>query len=67
MRERYEELYPAYQQLARKLTAIYQDCEDVEVEGKLSVSTEEVAKMAARWKKWHAELAEIRQWFDVES
>lgn len=67
MRERYEELYPAYQQLARKLTAIYQDCEDVEVEGRLSNSTEEVAKMAARWKKWHAELAEIRQWFDVES
>lgn len=67
MRERYEELYPAYQQLARKLTAIYQSCEDVEVEGRLNVSKEEVAKLAARYKKWHTELAEIRQWFDVES
>lgn len=63
MRERYEELYPAYELLTKKLTTIYQDCEDVELEGHLNTTTEEVAKLAARFQKWHNELQDIRQWF----
>lgn len=64
MRERYEELFPAYQQLTKKLVGVYQDCEDVEEEGEVGLSKDEVAKMAQRWQKWHNELEGIRQWFD---
>lgn len=64
MRERYEELFPAYQLLTKKLVGVYQDCEDVEVEDDLNVTKAEVAKMAQRWQKWHNELEGIRQWFE---
>jgi hypothetical protein len=66
MRERYEELYPAYQQLAQKLMVVYQTAEDAKVDGGPVVAKEEVDKMVARWQKWHAELEGIRACFGDE-
>lgn len=66
MRDRYEELYPAYEQLAQKLTVVYQDCESVEAIGAVHYDVEEIERLAKKWQKWHAELEQIRQWFDVD-
>ena len=60
MRDRYEELYPAYEQLTRKLTRIHCIAED---DGTVDAGREEVERMVGKWKKWHAELAAIRIWF----
>ena len=59
LRDRYEELFPAYQQLAKKLAKVHRACED----GNPEVPSAEVRKMVGKWEKWHAELAEIRNWF----
>ncbi|OCF37515.1 hypothetical protein I316_00640 [Kwoniella heveanensis BCC8398] len=61
LRERYEELFPAYQQLTKKLAKVHQSAESEA--GLQGVSEEEVGKLVKRWEKWHNELAEIRRWF----
>jgi hypothetical protein len=63
MRERYEELYPAYQQLTQKLMVVYQDAEDAKLDEGTVASKEEVDKMVTRWQKWHTELEGIRACF----
>lgn len=71
LRERYEELFPAYQLLAQRLAAIHQACEDVSAGGAgaagdgvgLGVSAEELTKLVGRWERWHKELEGIRRWF----
>jgi len=60
MRDRYEELFPAYQQLTEKLARVHRAAEDGEDVG---VGKEEVGKMVGKWGRWHAELAGIRVWF----
>lgn len=60
LRDRYEELYPAYNLLANKLSKIHQMAES----GKeLGSSEAEIKKMVGKWEKWHKELTEIRRWF----
>lgn len=57
LRERYEELFPAYQQLTRKMVKVHQAAEVGEG------NVEEVEKMVERWGRWHKELEGIRRWF----
>ncbi|WWC67735.1 uncharacterized protein I206_101647 [Kwoniella pini CBS 10737] len=60
LRDRYEELYPAYQQLTKKLTKYHQAAEnDMKIDDNLN----ELNKMVAKWEKWHKELEGIRRWF----
>ncbi|KAK4686585.1 hypothetical protein P7C73_g3552, partial [Tremellales sp. Uapishka_1] len=67
LRERYEELFPAYQQLATKLVELHHRCsegeEGGEEEGEV-VDKVELEKMVGKWQKWHKELSEIRSWFE---
>lgn len=66
LRDRYEELYPAYQLLTRKLMALHQTAEGVEVgDGEVVVlpSKGELEKMVGKWERWHKELSGIRRWF----
>ncbi|WVQ97872.1 hypothetical protein IAU59_004988 [Kwoniella sp. CBS 9459] len=65
LRERYEELFPAYEQLTRKLAKVHQSAENGGP-GLQSLSEEEVSKMVKKWEKWHNELGEIRRWFGDE-
>lgn len=60
LRDRYEELYPAYNLLANKLSKIHQMAESGEEVGS---SEAEIKKMVGKWEKWHKELTEIRRWF----
>ena len=60
MRDRYEELYPAYEQLTRKLIRIHCVAED---DGTVDAEREEVERMVGKWKKWHVELTAIRACF----
>jgi hypothetical protein len=63
LRERYEELFPAYEQLSRKLAKLHRDAEAEEEGEVVEMNDKELAKMVARWEKWHAELEGIRRWF----
>lgn len=56
LRDRYEELYPAYQQLTQKLAAAHEAAERDQVYTPLA----ETERMVAKWEKWHAELSQIR-------
>ncbi|WVQ84082.1 hypothetical protein IAT38_006227 [Cryptococcus sp. DSM 104549] len=60
LRDRYEELFPAYQQLTDKLSRVHTAAERGEAEG---VDKAGLEKMVGKWRKWHKELAEIRRWF----
>ncbi|WVQ76814.1 hypothetical protein IAR50_006488 [Cryptococcus sp. DSM 104548] len=60
LRDRYEELYPAYQKLAEKLSRVHHAAEAGE---ELGVSELEIRKMAGKWERWHMELSDIRKWF----
>ena len=60
MRDRYEELFPAYQQLTRKLAKVHRAAEDGEDMG---MGREVVEGMVEKWQRWHAELAGIRVCF----
>lgn len=65
LRDRYEELFPAYQLLTQRLAGLHRAAEGVQVgdaEAEV-VPSSEVTKMIAKWEKWHAELAGIRRWF----
>ncbi|WVF70010.1 hypothetical protein IAT40_004796 [Kwoniella sp. CBS 6097] len=62
LRERYEELFPAYQQLTKKLAKVHQSAENGGA-GLQGLSEDEVGKMVKRWERWHHELGEIRRWF----
>jgi len=77
LRDRYEELFPAYQQLTRKLVELHQvastvkvgeDEDDGEEEGEvvslsMGIKQEDVEKMVKKWNRWHTELEDIRRWF----
>lgn len=63
LRERYEELFPAYEQLSRKLAKLHRDAEAEEEGEVVEMDDKELAKMVARWEKWHRELEGIRRWF----
>lgn len=72
LRERYEELFPAYQMMTKKLAKLHRAAEvdEEQEEGevgsggpRLGVKPGEVEKMVARWEKWHHELEGIRRWF----
>ncbi|WWD22156.1 hypothetical protein CI109_106645 [Kwoniella shandongensis] len=60
LRDRYEELFPAYEQLTKKLMKVHKAAESGEEVG---FGEEEVAKMVGKFERWHKELAEIRRWF----
>ncbi|ORY20709.1 hypothetical protein BCR39DRAFT_554905 [Naematelia encephala] len=61
LRERYDELFPAYQLLTKRLAKVHAAAEGSgEPAG---VGVEEVEKMVSKWEKWHNELAGIRRWF----
>ncbi|WWC87098.1 uncharacterized protein L201_001984 [Kwoniella dendrophila CBS 6074] len=62
LRDRYEELYPAYQQLTKKLTKIHQSAEHFTV-GDNFIDQSELSKLVKKWEKWHKELENIRRWF----
>jgi hypothetical protein len=65
MRDRYEELFPAYQLLTRRLVNLHSAAEGIQLgdaEAEV-VSKEEVGKMVNKWERWHTELAGIRRWF----
>jgi hypothetical protein len=66
LRDRYEELYPAYHLLTIKLSALHRAAEGMEI-GEEAVevlpSTAEMEKMVKKWERWHMELAGIRKWF----
>ncbi|WWC59219.1 uncharacterized protein I303_101769 [Kwoniella dejecticola CBS 10117] len=61
LRDRYEELYPAYQQLTKKLTKFHQAAENGLKVDKGDVG--ELDKLVIKWEKWHKELEGIRRWF----
>ncbi|WVQ69040.1 uncharacterized protein L199_007252 [Kwoniella botswanensis] len=69
LRDRYEELYPAYQQLTKKLSRIHQAAEsgmkvNNENEDDNGITDEnELNKLVGKWQKWHNELEGIRRWF----
>ena len=67
LRERYEELSPAYQLLTKKLAKLHRAAEQGEGEegevGSLGMDQSEVTKLVTRWEKWHRELEGIRRWF----
>lgn len=57
LRDRYEELYPAYQIATERLVELHRAADAGEpVAG-------DIAKLVQKWEKWHAELASIRKWF----
>ncbi|KAK8846784.1 hypothetical protein IAR55_005872 [Kwoniella newhampshirensis] len=60
LRDRYEELFPAYQQLTKKLIKVHQAAESGLDVG---IGEEGVGVMVRKWERWHKELAEIRRWF----
>ena len=60
MRDRYEELFPAYEQLTKRLARLHKAAEGGQ---EVEVRKEEVEKMVGKWTKWHEELADIRMWF----
>ncbi|KAK6903944.1 hypothetical protein I203_107455 [Kwoniella mangroviensis CBS 8507] len=69
LRDRYEELYPAYQQLTKKLSRIHQAAEsgmkvnnDTEDDDEIT-DEDELNKLVGKWQKWHNELEGIRRWF----
>jgi len=63
MRDRYEELFPAYEQLSKKLAKVHRAAESgVSVD----IGKEKVEKMVKKWEKWHEELSGIRMWFGGE-
>jgi hypothetical protein len=59
MRERYEELIPAYELLTGRLRRLHEDAQ----EGEVGLKQEEVGKLVERWGRWHKELEGIRRWF----
>ncbi|ORX34421.1 hypothetical protein BD324DRAFT_683372 [Kockovaella imperatae] len=61
LRDRYEELFPAYQLYTKKLVKI-QEALDHGEEGEV-VDEVEVERMVKKWQKWHRELEDIRRWF----
>lgn len=63
LRERYEELYPAYQLLSQKLAKIHRDAETEEEGEVVDMDEKELRKMVTRFEKWHRELEGIRKWF----
>lgn len=63
LRERYEELFPAYEQLSNKLAKLHRDAEAEEEGEVVEMDQRELAKMVAKWEKWHRELEGIRKWF----
>lgn len=66
LRDRYEELYPAYQQMTLKLIALHRAAEGVELgDGDATIIPEkmDLAKMVKKWERWHNELMGIRRWF----
>lgn len=63
LRERYEELFPAYEQLSKKLAKLHRDAEAEEEGEVVEMDGKELAKLVARWEKWHGELEGIRRWF----
>ena len=64
LRERYEELFPAYEQLSRKLAKLHQDAEADDFEQEVEIDNQELQKLVSRWNRWHAELSSIRNWFE---
>ncbi|KAI9635404.1 uncharacterized protein MKK02DRAFT_32836 [Dioszegia hungarica] len=66
LRDRYEELYPAYQILTTKLIGLHRAAEGVEL-GEADIemlpTKEEMEKLVKKWERWHKELAGIRRWF----
>ncbi|WVW78677.1 hypothetical protein I302_100637 [Kwoniella bestiolae CBS 10118] len=64
LRDRYEELYPAYQQLTKKLSRIHQAAESgMKVDGDAGTDEVELNRLVGKWQKWHNELEGIRRWF----
>jgi hypothetical protein len=65
LRDRYEELFPAYQLLTQRLAGLHRAAEGIQVGDAEAdvVPSSEVTKMIAKWEKWHVELAGIRRWF----
>ena len=61
MRDRYEELFPAYQQLIGRLARIMEDIERGET---ATYGKQDVEILVKKYEKWHAELSGIRIWFD---
>jgi hypothetical protein len=59
LRDRYDELYPAYQKLTLELAAIHQAAEQDQLHTALS----ETQRMVLKWERWHAELSRIRLCF----
>ncbi|WRT64970.1 uncharacterized protein IL334_001911 [Kwoniella shivajii] len=60
LRDRYEELYPAYQLLTKRLSKIHQAAE---TGLNVDMDQQEVSKLVNKWEKWHNELQGIRRWF----
>ena len=56
MRDRYDELYPAYQKLTLELAAIHEAAE----RDRLHTPLSETERMVLKWERWHAELSRIR-------
>ena len=63
LRERYEELFPAYQLLSHKLAKIHRDAETEEEGQVVEMDEKELTKLVTRFEKWHRELEGIRKWF----
>lgn len=63
LRERYDELFPAYQLLSRKLVELHREAEGEEEGEVVEIDAKELEKMVARWEKWHKELEGIRRFF----
>jgi hypothetical protein len=59
LRERWEELTPAYEKLAQKLKEISLAASNPSSAPRIEVSVEEVKVLTARWQGWHNELAAI--------
>lgn len=61
LRERYDELYPAYVLLTEKLRSAMKIVQDVDnLPEVIPVGEEEVGEMLAKFNRWHAELEKIR-------
>ncbi|KAL7422640.1 hypothetical protein Q5752_001931 [Cryptotrichosporon argae] len=69
LRERYEELFPAYERLSDRLAGLYDAAEHARAgrgaeTGEVGVLAEdELRKLVERWGRWHHELEEIRRHF----
>jgi hypothetical protein len=73
LRDRYEELYPAYHLMTQRLVKAHATtAAELLEEGEIGydeavghevVKREELATMVKKWEKWHHELAGIRRWF----